>query len=99
MTIKQLMETHEMTIHELIDMVKTKGAPLNLEGNVISLPNDKYGERAVILFEDRYFVTNTILDSYLDVCHYEDMEVYNSETQAQIAYNNLLNEYDAKVYE
>jgi hypothetical protein len=97
MTIQQLMELYNMTIHELIEMIKLQGELIELENNVFGIPNDRYGERAIILFENRYYVTCAILDNFADICYYENIEVYNREFQARTEYNNLLNQHNGAI--
>jgi hypothetical protein len=91
------MEKHNMTIHKLIEMIKLKGEPLELKDNVFSIPNGKYGERAIILFEDRYYVTWEILDQIVEKSYLEDLVVFDKEFQARVKYDNLLTEHNGTI--
>jgi hypothetical protein len=97
MTIQQLMELYNMTIHELIEMIKLRGELIETEDNVFGIPNDRYVERAIILFENTYYVTYAILDNFADICYYESMDDYNREFQARNEYDKLLNKHDGAI--
>ena len=97
MTIEELKAIFGMTIHELIEMIKLRGEAL--EYDILSLPKDKYCERANILFEDRCFVICEVLDNYEDICHYEDIALFENEFEARIYYDNLVTRLNGEVYE
>lgn len=97
MTIIQLMELHNLTIHELIEIIKLRGE--SLEYGILSIPNNKYIERFLILFEYKYYVIYEILDTFEDICHHEDIIDFVNENEARIQYNNLLIEHNGIVYE
>ncbi|MFV8324498.1 hypothetical protein [Flavobacterium sp. ZS1P14] len=98
MTIEELKARFGMTIHELIEMIKL-GNVFPSEFGILSLPNGKYAERAMILFEDKYFVTYTVLDNHLDIFYHEDIDVFDRESQASVFYQNLETNLDGEVYE
>lgn len=97
MTIQELMELHNMTIHELIEMTKLKGEALKFD--ILSLPNDKHSQRALILFEDRYFAIYEILDNYEDTYHYADIQVFKDDFTARICYERIVKELNGEIYE
>lgn len=86
-----------MTIHELIEMMKLKG--IVCEFGIISLFNDKYAEWALILFEDEYYVTYSVLDNYEDICYFEDIKDFENEFQARVCCLNLATTLNGTIYE
>jgi len=86
-----------MTIHERIEIIKLKGE--NVEYGILSLPNDKYMERFIIFFEDRYYLIFEILDTFEDTFYYEDISDFDEENTARDQYDNLLIEHNGTIYE
>lgn len=99
MTIQELMEMYNMTIHQLIEMIKLKGEAIELNGSVFGLPDEKYGERVIILFENRYYVTYTILDNFIEKVYHEDITIFENESKARDNYDDLLLELNGEAYE
>lgn len=97
MGIQRLRRRFRMTIHEQIAMMKLQG--IVCEFGIIGLLNDKYVEWAMILFEDEYYVTYSVLDNYADICYYEDIESFENELRARTYCLNLPTDLNGEVYE
>jgi len=87
--VRLLLELN-MTIHELIEWIKLRGEAVELQDSVFGIPNDKYIERVIILWDNTYWVIYAIYDNFLERCYWEDMNDFDSEETAQIAYNELV---------
>jgi hypothetical protein len=87
--VRLLLELN-MTIHELIESIKLRGEAVELQDSVFGIPNDKYIERVIILWDNTYWVIYAIYDNFLQKCYWEDMDDFDSEEKAQIAYNGLI---------
>jgi hypothetical protein len=96
-TIPQLMSLHRKTIHELIEMIKLHGEVVEINNSVLTLPNDKFAERALLLFNGLYFVTYVICDNFEERCPWEDIAVFRTELTARANYNSLLQILNAEV--
>lgn len=86
--IRLLIEL-DMTIHELIERIKSRGEVVELNESILGIPNDKYVERVILLYEDIYWVIYAVYDNFINKCYWEDMEDFESENKARIAYNEL----------
>jgi len=89
MTYLELMRL-TLSLPEFIELIKLKGTLI--EHNVIELPNNKYSEPVLMLFEDLYFVLYSVFENHYDSCPFEDYEEFNSEFQGRNRYSSLLNE-------
>ncbi|SNR24932.1 hypothetical protein [Flavobacterium sp. ov086] len=87
--VRLLLELN-MTIHELIEWIKLRGEAVELQDSIFGIPNDKYIERVIILYDNTYWVIYAIYDNFLERCYWEDMNDFDSEETAQIAYNELV---------
>lgn len=87
--VRLLLELN-MTIHELIEWIKLRGEAVELQDSIFGIPNDKYIERVIIFHDNTYWVIYAIYDNFLERCYWEDMNDFDSEETAQIAYNELV---------
>jgi hypothetical protein len=98
--MEQLMELYSVTkIHEFIKMIKLKGIVMNLTNSVLALPNDRFAERALLMYDGRYYVTYIVSENYLEQSPWEDMHVFENENDATNGYNNLVQMLNAQIYE
>jgi hypothetical protein len=96
----QLMELYGVrTISEFIEMIKLKGIVTNLTNSVLTLPNDRFAERAILMYDERYYVTYAVLENFSEQSPWEDIHVFNSENEATNHYNNLVQMLNAEIYE
>ena len=86
-----------MTIHKRIAAIQINGSLS--ENGIISLRNDKHLVWAMILFEDRYYVSISILGNYENRCYYEELQDFEAEAQARVFVLNLPNYFNGEVYE
>jgi hypothetical protein len=98
--MEQLMELYSVTtIHEFIKMIKLKGIVMNLTNSVLALPNDRFAERALLMYDGRYYVTYIVSEHYLEQSPWEDILVFENENDATNGYNNLVQMLNAQIYE
>lgn len=86
----KILFDNNMTISEFIEFLKIKGKRiLTEESNVLGLPDNKYIERYIVLYEDKYWLIFSVYDNYMDKCYYFDFEEYKRQHEAEKAYLNL----------
>lgn len=95
--IMRLLEIE--TINEFIEMIKIKGTVINLKNSVLALPNDRFAERALLMYDDRYYVTYVVSENFSDQSPWEDINVFENENDATNDYNNLVQMLNAEIYE
>ncbi|MEN9908102.1 MAG: hypothetical protein RLZZ540_1251 [Bacteroidota bacterium] len=87
------------TINEFIEMIKLKGTVINLTNSVLALPNDRYAERALLMYDNRYYVTYVVSENFLEQSPWEDIHVFENGNDATNDYNNLVQMLNAEIYE
>jgi hypothetical protein len=88
--IEKMKKDYGMTVHELSYMIKLKGLVIPTEIGVDSLLGGTYVERAIILFEGKYFLTLIVLDKQLELCYYDELYVFDTHKEAQDFYKKLI---------
>ena len=87
------------TINEFIEMIKLRGTVINLNNSVLTLPNERFAERALLMYDDRYYVTYLVSENFSDQSPWEDIHVFENENDATNDYNNLVQMLNAEIYE
>lgn len=88
--VKLMLELN-MSIHELIEMIKIEGEVVEFNNSSLEMPNDKYVERIVLFHDDTYWLVYAIFDNSSEHPYWEDMQDFKSANQARSYYNELTN--------
>ena len=89
--IQELLQSYNKTKQEFIDMVKVKGELIEHGDHVFPLLKDKYGERALLQYDELFHVTYIILANFADIVYRDDIKTYDLESEAREYYFDLPN--------
>lgn len=76
---------------ELIENVKLNGELIRIEN--VTLRDDKFCTLTLWNYNNLYYVIQTVLDNYQDVCHYEDGDEFTNNDQALLRFNAIIEDY------
>lgn len=95
--IQTLMEFYEKTTRrDFIEMIKLKGELIEHIDNIIPLLNDKFAERALLQFNELFYITFIISANFADIAYKEDIKAYDLEEEAREYYFDLSNIINAE---
>lgn len=83
------------TIYDFITLIKLQGEPLENTYGILELPNNKFIERVIIFFQDVFYVTYIVSDTFEEIVYWDEIEGFEHEWQARDYYNDL----NGKIYE
>lgn len=90
--IQRLMESYNKTTkRDFIGMIKLKGELIEHVDNVIPLLDNRFAERALLQFNDLFYITFIISDNFADIVYREDIKAYDLEDEAREYYYDLPN--------
>lgn len=83
--IKKMKKDYRMTVIELIGMIQAKGLTIPTE-----ILLDRYVEREILLFNDKFFLTIRVFDKIFGLPLYKELYVFDTHKKAQDFYNRLI---------
>lgn len=91
MDVYDLMREMNLTFPEAIEMIKLQGEVVETDESIFGITQNKFVERAIIIYRNYYWVVYSICDDYAEIFYYEGVESFNSLTRAERYYYNLTN--------
>jgi hypothetical protein len=91
MDVYDLMGEMNLSYPEAIEMIKLQGEVVETDESIFGITQNKFVERAIIIYRNYYWTVFSICDDYAEIFYYEEVKSFNSLNSAENYYYNLTN--------